>query len=77
MDRVQIEARTVKKSSNAVHLLLTGEDTSLYGLAGAALILRGLMDYRRKWWLFGPPILVPTRLGQKVRAHLQEQSNAG
>lgn len=36
------------------------------------LILMGLADYRRRYWLFGPKVVVPTKLGLAVRAHLQE-----
>lgn len=60
---------------DAKYLLLTGEDRSLFGMAGVALILRGLMDYRRRYWLFGAAYLYPTRLGRKVRRILQEQGH--
>lgn len=39
------------------------------------LILMGLADYRRRYWLFGKKIVTPTRLGLAVRAHLQEKNN--
>jgi hypothetical protein len=75
-EQVAREARILTPS--AKHLLLTGEDKSAFGFAGAALILRGLMDYRLKWWLFGPQVMVPTRFGKRVRAHLtKEQTDAG
>lgn len=73
-ERVAKEAR--KLTPDARHLLLTGEDKSLFGMAGAAMILRGLIDYRLKYWLFGPRVIVPTRLGKKVRTILQENTNA-
>lgn len=72
-DNIAAEAAKIRTSQNAMELLFTGKDPSLYGLAGAALILRGIMDYRRKWFLFGEKRLVPTRFGKQVRAHLENK----
>lgn len=36
------------------------------------LILMGLADYRRRYWLFGKRIVTPTKLGRKVLTILQE-----
>ena len=60
---------------DAKHLLLTGEDRSMFGIAGVAMILRGLMDYRRRYWLFGPSYLYPTRLGKAVRTIIEGQDD--
>lgn len=72
MSAAEVEREVARLTESAKHLLLTGEDNSMFGMAGVALILRGVMDYRRKWWLFGPKVLLPTRFGRKVRAALQE-----
>jgi reverse gyrase len=75
-DKVATEAAKIRASQNATELLLTGKDRSIGGIAGAALIMRGLMDYRYKWMVFGEKRLVPTRFGRKVRNHLKGESNA-
>lgn len=35
------------------------------------LILMGLLDYRRRWFLFGRKGVFLTRLGREVRRHLK------
>lgn len=55
-------------TDDAKHLLLTGEDKSLYGFAGAALILRGLVRHGYMPWNWN--ILVPTLTGKRVRQYL-------
>jgi hypothetical protein len=74
--KIAAEAAVVRRSENAVHLLITGQDISLYGMAGAALILRGLMDFRPRFWLFGRKGLYHTRFGLAVRDYLKEQHHA-
>lgn len=39
----------------------------------ATLIAKGLLDYRRRYWLFGEKVVFPTPLGLALRSHLEKQ----
>lgn len=41
------------------------------GLARSILIYRGLLDYRKRWWIAGPRELTITRKGRRLREHLR------
>jgi len=41
-----------------------------HGLAMFMLIYRGLIAFRKRWWLFGEPVFYLTRLGRRVRDRL-------
>ncbi len=43
--------------------------------ATAILISAGLLDFRRRWWLFGPKTVTVTHKGWCVRAYLMENRN--
>ena len=51
-------------------ILLWGTAAHSYHWSVANLIGKGLLTYRRRWWLIGEKGVHLTRLGLAVRAHL-------
>lgn len=48
-----------------------GNHTLMLGFARSILIYRGILDYRRRWWIAGPRELVLTVKGRRLREHLR------